>query len=155
MHVNNIKMQDTHELPVSSQSDFPADPFPNKYVHCVMDNLQYIVQAVYTLRSAGYNTGDIHVMTCWDFVEAAERRSRQQSRLSRMLMRFLSSIDDGFGDAYLHEAYKGHHILMVYLPNSRQIGRVHAILTAYYAYLIKYVDTCVVTDLSPAAYPAV
>jgi hypothetical protein len=147
--VNDIKVQDAYRLPVSSRREFPARPFPNKYIHCVINDLQYLVQAVYTLRNAGFHADDIHVMASWDFIEAVERKNRQQNRFSKMLMRFLSFIDDGFGNVYLREARKGNHILMVYLPCDRQAGHVHAILTAHYASLIKYVDTWTVTDLPP------
>ena len=146
--MNYLRVQDIYELPVSSQREFPTNPFPSKYVHCVMNDLQYVVQAVHALRGAGFNASDIHVMASWDFVEAAERKNCQQNHVSKILMRFLSFFDDSFSDIYLHEARQGHHIVMIHLPNDRQIGRVHAILTAHYAYLLKYVDTWVVTDLS-------
>lgn len=147
--MTDVGVQNTFEQPVSSQREFPAGPFPRKYIHCVMNDLQYMVQAIYTLRDAGYNADDIHVMVSWDFVDAVEQKNRQQNRLAKICKRFLSLIGDGVGDAYLREAYKGNHVLMIHLPNSRQTGHVHAILTAHYAYLIKYVDTWVVADLLP------
>lgn len=149
--MNHIKVQDAYKLPVSSQREFPAHPFPNKYVHCVIHDLQYLVQAVHTLRNAGIHADDIHVMASWDFIEAAERKSHQQNRFSKMFTRFLSFIDDGFGDVYLREAHKGKHVLMIRLPCNGQIGHIHAILTAHYASLIKYVDTWTVIDLPPVS----
>ena len=138
-------------LPATSERTFPPAPFPRMYVHCVIDDLYYVVQAVHALRAAGSNARDIHVMACWDFVEAVERRQqRQQSRLSKMLKRLLSFFDEGFSDVYLHEALRGHHILMVRLSSNEQMEQVRDILARHDAYLIKYVDTWTVTDLSPA-----
>lgn len=88
-------------LPATSERTFPPAPFPRMYVHCVIDDLYYVVQAVHALRADGSNARDIHVMACWDFVEAVERRQQQQSQLSKMLKRLLSFFDEGFSDAYL------------------------------------------------------
>ena len=147
--MNYAKLQERYEqAPVSSQRMFPATPFPRKYVHSVIDDLQYAVQAVYALRVAGYDARDIHVMASWDFVEAVERR--HQNRLSKALTRFLSFIDEGFGDVYLHEACRGHHILAVRLSRPEQMEQVRDLLAAHQAYLMKYVDTWTVTDLPPS-----
>jgi hypothetical protein len=118
----------------------------------VIDDLHDTVQAVYALRAAGYEARDIHVMASWDFVEAVERRYQQQSRLSKMLTRFFSSIDESFGDVYLHEACRGHHILAVRLSRIEQMEQVRDLLTPHYAHLMKYVDTWTVTDLLPSRY---
>ncbi len=153
--MDDIKTFDEFEayeqLLVSSQRIFPAAPFPRKYLHCVIDDLYHVVEAVHALRAAGYDAGDIHVMACWDFVEAFERRQRRQSRLSKALTRLCSFIDEGFGDAYLHEAVRGHHILAVRLYRKGQVEQVRDVLTLHYARLMKYVDTWTVTDLVPSA----
>lgn len=137
-------------LPVSSAQTFPSRPFPRKYVHSVLDDLNYVVQAVYALRDAGCRAEDIHVMASWDFVAAVERRHQQQNLFSKAFTRLLTFFDEGFGDAYLHEACRGHHILAVHLSGDMQIKLVHDVLASYYAHLIKYVDTWTVTDLAPA-----
>jgi len=137
-------------LPATSERTFPPAPFPRMHVHCVIDDLYYVVQAVHALRADGSNARDIHVMACWDFVEAVERRQQQQSHLSKMLKRLLSFFDEGFSDVYLHEALRGHHILMVRLSSNEQMEQVRDILARHDAYLIKYVDIWTVTDLSPA-----
>ncbi len=148
--MNYAELQERYEqVPVSSQRTFPATPFPRKYVHSVIDDLQYAVQAVYALRAAGYDARDIHVMASWDFVEAVERRHQQQSHLSKMLMRFFSLLDEGFGDVYLHEACRGHHILAVRLSRIEQMEQVRDLLVSHHAHLVKYVDTWTVTDLTP------
>jgi hypothetical protein len=140
--MNNVKIQysqtpDTVEqLPVSSQRTLPAAPFPRKYVHSVFDDVQDAVQAVHTLRVAGYDDRDIHLMTNWDFVEAVERR--------RTLLDFLFSIDY---DVYVHEARRGHHILAVRLARHEQKEQVRDLLAPHHAYLMKYVDTWTITDL--------
>ena len=138
------------QLPVSSQRTFPPAPFPRKYVHCVIDDLYYVVEAVHALRAAGYDARDIHVMACWDFVEAVERRQQQQSFLSKVLTGLCSFIDEDFIDAYLHEALRGHHILAVRLSRNEQREQVRDVLTLHYARLMKYVDTWTVTDLPPS-----
>src|SRR5436305_14617610 len=109
--VNYIKTQEIYEqLPVSSERTFPAASFPRQYVHCVVDDLRYAVQAVYALRAAGYAAGDIHVMASWDFVEAVERRDLQQNCFTRILTRILSFIDEDFGNVYLSAALRSKHV---------------------------------------------
>jgi hypothetical protein len=143
-HENEIEL-----LPVSSKRTFPPAPFPRKYVHCVIDDLYYVVQAVHALRADGHDAANIHVMSCWDYVAAVEHRHEQRSRLSKVLTRFLSFLDEGFGDSYLHEALRGNHILMVRLSRYEQIKRVRDMLILHNARIIKYVDTWTVTYLSP------
>lgn len=146
--LNNIKTQETVEqLAVSSERTLPANPFPRKYFHSVIDDLQDAVQAVFALRADGYQVRDIHVMSCWDYAEAVERKYRQQSRISKMLSRLISSFDEGFGDVYLHEARRGHHILAVRLSRSEEMEQVRDLLAPCHARLMKYVDTWTVIDL--------
>jgi hypothetical protein len=156
MLLNFPKTQDTYEqLLVSSRRTFPTAPFPRKYVHCVIDELEHVVQAFHTLRAAGYDAGDIHVMTCWDFVEAVERGYRGQNRLARAVTRFLSFMDGDFGHAYLQEALRGHHFLAVRLSRQVQIEQVRELLKLHYAHLMKYIDTWTITDLLPSREYAV
>jgi hypothetical protein len=153
--VNYVKTHDIYEqLPVSSERTFPVAPFPRQYVHCAVDDLRYAVQAVYALRAAGYNAGDIHVMASWDFVEAVERRYQQQSCFTRILTRILSFVDEDFGNVYLNAALRGKHILMVRLPIGEQMEPVRDLLVSHHAHLIKYVDAWTVTTLrSSPEYP--
>ena len=131
--MNPTMTPDTYELSVSSERTFPAAPFPRKYVHSVVDDFQDAVQAVQVLRAAGYDARDIHLMASWDYIEAVERRQAPTG--------FLSSIDEGFVDVYLHEARRGHHILTVRLSRYEQILRMRNLLAAHHAHLVKYVDT--------------
>jgi hypothetical protein len=146
--VNDIKTQEINaQLPVSSERTFPAAPFPRQYIHCVVDDLRYAVQAVYVLRNAGYDARDIHVMASWDFIEAVERRDKQQNGLARILTRILTYLDDDFGDVYLNVALRGKHVLMVRLPAREQMEPVRDLLISQHAYLIKYIDAWTVTTL--------
>src|SRR5260221_13552155 len=130
----DVKTQNKYEqLSVPSQRTFPAAPFPRKYVHSVFDDLQDAVQAVQVLQAAGYDARDIHLMASWDYIEAVERRQAPTG--------FLSSIDEGFVDVYLHEARRGHHILAVRLSRYEQILRMRNLLAAHHAHLVKYADT--------------
>jgi hypothetical protein len=116
----------------------------------VIDGLEYIVQAVLALHADGFDAGDIHVMSCWDYTDAVEQRQQRQNYLFKALARLLSFLDEGFGDVYLQEALRGHHILMVHLRNDEQKERVRAMLASHYAHHIKYVDTWTVADLPPS-----
>lgn len=136
------------QLLVSSQQMFPAAPFPRKYVHCVMHDLTSIVQTVHALWADGYSDSDTHVMACWDYVEAVERK-HLQSPLSALLIRILSFTDDGFSDTYLREVARGKHFLAVRLVRNDQMHRVCDLLMVHNAHVIKYVDTWTVTDLVP------
>ena len=119
--------QDTNELlSVSSERTFPAAPFPRKYVHSVFDDLQDARQAEHTLRAAGFDARDIHIMTGWDYVEAVERR--------QTLLSFLSSFDH---DVYLREAQRGRRILVVRPSSYEQLEQVHKLLAPHHAYLMK------------------
>jgi hypothetical protein len=149
--MNYIKTQEIDEqLPVSSERAFPAAPFPRQYVHCVVDDLRYAVEAVYALRAAGYDAGNIHVMASWDYVDAVEHKYQRQHCLKRILMYILSFIDEDFGDAYLSAALRGKHVLMVRLAAREQMEQVRDILADHHAHLIKYVDTWTVTTLRSA-----
>src|SRR5436309_1011743 len=107
------------QLSLPSQQRFPPAPFPKKYVHSVIDDLQHAEQAVQALQDAGYDARDVHLIASREFVAAVERRLQQKSRLSETLFRFFSSTDDGFfGDVYLYEALRGRHILVVHLKRT-------------------------------------
>jgi hypothetical protein len=81
--MNYAKIQDEYEQPpVSSQRTFPKAPFPRRYIHSVIDDLQDAMQAVHALRAAGYDDRDIHLMASWDFVEAVELRLWWQRGIS-------------------------------------------------------------------------
>ncbi|HEY4386814.1 MAG TPA: hypothetical protein VGN34_20350 [Ktedonobacteraceae bacterium] len=143
-----MKIHDIYtQLPVSSQRTFPVGSFPRKYIHCIVDDLFYAVQAVLALRMEGYEAEDIHVMASWDFVEAVENKLQRQNGLSKAWQRILMFFDEGFGDTYLQEALQGHHILMVRLARNEQREQVRTLLASNHAYNIKYVDAWTVTDL--------
>jgi hypothetical protein len=151
IYVNTYKMikHVNKQLPVSSERKFPATPFPRKYLHCVMNDPESAVGAVYALRTAAYDAGDIHVMASWDYVEAVERRERRRNRLSKILTRFYNFLDEGLDDIYLTEARQGGHMLLVHLTDKEQIEQACALLKLHEARLIKYVDAWTVADLSP------
>lgn len=141
------------QAPVSSERTFPANPFPRKHVHCALNSLEDAVEAVFALRVAGLDAIDIHVLACWDFVEAAERVHRHRNGFfHKMLNRLYAFMDEGFAGIYLREACQGHHILLVRLPGKEQLEQVSELLTSHRAYLIKYVDTWTVTDLLPCRH---
>lgn len=149
--MNDIKIQEIYEqLPVSSERVLPAAPFPRQYIHCVVDDLRYAVEAVYALRAAGYDPKDIHVMASWDYAEAVERRYQRQSYLTRIVKRILSFIDEDFSDVYLSAALRRKHVLMVRLSAREQMESVRDVLADHHARLIKYVDAWTVTTLRSA-----
>jgi hypothetical protein len=138
------------KLQVSSQRTFPPAPFPRKYMQCVIDDLECMVRVVHALRADGHDAGNIHVMACWDYVAAVECRERQKGVLSRMLGPFLSFLGDDSDDVYLREALRGNHVLMVRLSRYEQIQRVRDMLLLHKARIIRYIDTCTVSELSPS-----
>jgi hypothetical protein len=142
------------QLSVSSQQMLPGAPFLRKSVYSVIDDLQQAEQAVQALWDAGYATIDIHLFASEQFVAAVEHRNQQHSRLLRALLRFFTSTDDGFfGDVYLHEAGRGHHIVVVYLPRAERLEQVRDLLVPYHMHHMKYVGTWTVTDLPSSAMP--
>jgi hypothetical protein len=133
---------------LSAQQAFPIAPFPRKYVHSVIDDLQLAQQAVHALQVAGYDAGDIYLFASQEFVTVVEQRLQQQSRFSEMLSRFFASTDDGFpGDVYLHQAQLRRHLLFVHLKNAEQMEQVRDLLAPYCAHHMKYIGTWTVTDL--------
>src|SRR5450755_1391871 len=125
-----------------AQQMFPTAPFPRKYVHSVIDDLQQAGQAVRALQATGYDGGRIRLFASQEFVAALEHRLQQQSRFSNCLFRFFTSTDNGFpGDVYLHEAQRGHLILVVHLKSSEQMEQVRALLASTHAHHIKYIGT--------------
>jgi hypothetical protein len=132
-------MPDTNELlTVSPERTFPEAPFPHKYVHCVFDDLQDAGQGVQTLRAAGFDARNIHVMGGWDYMEAVEQ--------GQTLVSFFSSTDY---DGHLREARQGKHILVVHLSRHEQMKQVRDLLAPHRARLMKYIDTWTVADLLP------
>ena len=149
--MNFAKLLERYEqAPVSSERTFPANPFPRKYVHSVIDSLEDAVKAVFALRVAGFDARHIHVMASWDYVEAVDRLHQHYNGLLKMLKRLYAFIDEGFAGVYLHEACQGHHILLVRLLRRDQLEQVGDLLASHQAYLMKYVDTWTVTDLQPS-----
>ena len=134
------------------QQTFPPAPYPRKYVHSAIDDLQQAEQAVQALQAAGYDGSRIYLFASQEFVAALEHRLRQHSRLSNRLSRFFASTDDGFpGDVYLQEAQCGHPILVVHLTRPEQMQQVRDLLAPYCAHHIKYIGTWTVTDLPSSA----
>jgi len=149
--VNDMQVPDEYgQSPISSERTFPTAPFPRKYIHSALNDLQHAVQAVQALRAAGCAAGDIHLMASWDFVEAVEQQYQQRNAFSKALTRMRSLIDEAFGDVYLREACRGSHILMIYLPQTGQIERVCHLLTVHHAHLVKYADTWTISTLVAA-----
>jgi hypothetical protein len=150
---NVSKTYDAFAQPsLPAQQTFPTAPFPRKYVHSVIDDLQQAVQAVQALQAAGYDGSRIRLFASQEFVAAFQHRLQQQSRLSDWLFRFFTSTDDGFpGDVYLHEAQRGHLILVVHLKSSEQMEQVRDLLAPTHAHHIKYIGTWTVTDLPSSA----
>ena len=133
---------------LSAQQVFPMAPFPRKYVHSVIDDLQQAQQAVHALQVAGYDARDIYLFASQEFMVAVEQRLQQQSRFLEVLSRFFASTDDGFpGDVYLHEAQLRRHLLFVHLKNAEQMEQVRDLLVPYCAHHMKYIGTWTVTDL--------
>lgn len=146
------RQNDDEDAPVSSELTFPAGSFPHKYLHCALDDLETVVQAVLALRATGHEAGKIHAMASWDYEEARARQRQQQSGPLKILRDLLALLDEGFGDVYLREARRGRHILMVRLAGYEQAREVCELLAPYRAHLMKYVDTWTVIDLpSPGA----
>lgn len=65
----------------STQYTFPAAPFPRKYIHSVIDDLQQAEQAMHALEAAGYEARDIHLIASQQFVAAVEQRLQRMRRL--------------------------------------------------------------------------
>lgn len=137
-----------------AQQTFPSTPFSRKSIYSVIDDLHQAEQVMQALQDAGYTAQDIHLFASEQFVAAVEHRIQQHSRLSEALFRFFASTDDGFfGDVYLHEAHRGHHILVVHLPRAEQMEQVHDRLVPSHAHHIKYVGTWTVADLPSSPVP--
>ena len=140
------KQNQDEQLAVPSQHEFPADSYPQKYVHSVFDAQQDAAQAVQALKTAGYDTEDIHFMMSQSYEQAVQQGNQQRS--GGTLSRFASSLDYGLADVYLNEARRGRHILSVRISNHDQIMQVRDILFQHHGQLIKYVDTWTQANLS-------
>src|SRR5579875_498847 len=137
-----MKFVDARNIPEQrdafSERAFPAAPFPRKYIHAAFHDLQDAVLAFIALLGAGYDGGNIHLMTSRDFVEAVEQR--------QTLLGFLCSFNS---DVCLHEANRGQHILSVRPATSEQMKQIRDLLIAYHVRSMTYVDTWTVTRLLP------
>ena len=126
------------QLPVSTKQALPAAPFPRKYVLSVFVNLQDARQAALALRAAGFDERGIHVLQSGDFVEAV---AQDQSPFN-----IVTSIDY---DAYLREARRGRSFLAVHPARYAQLKQIRDLLAPHQAYLAKYIDTWMLTELLP------
>jgi len=133
---------------VTSRPTLPAIPYPNKHFHCAFDSLEDAVKAVKALRAAGFDAGDIFLMTSRHFVEAVDAEPQQQHGLREAILRIISTPDNGFRDVYLREARSGRPILAVRLFKHEHIAQVRDVLVSYGAHHMKYIDTWTYADLS-------
>jgi hypothetical protein len=134
--ISTIAPDTYKQMSVSPERTIPQAPFPRKYVHSVFNDRGEALQAAEALHEAGYDVGDIHIMTGSDYVEAVER--------GQTLIGSLTSTDL---DAYLDEARRGCTILAVRLSNYGQMGRVRDVLALHHPHLVKYIDTWTVAHL--------
>jgi hypothetical protein len=109
---------------LSAEPVYPADTYPNKYVHSVFEDKQDAEQAVKALLAAGFTSDDINFMTSQDFIQAAEQGEHQNKSLFKSLAHFVSSLDHNVTDAYLNEAHRGNDILSVRISKTDQIAQV-------------------------------
>ena len=126
------------ELSNTSERTLPGGPFPRKYIHSVFNDRQEALQAAQVLREAGFNAGNIHVMTNSDYIEAV---GRGQS--------FIGAFTSDDFDVYLDEARRGSTILAVRPSSHGQMERVRDLLAPHGAHCVKYIDTWTVAQLLP------
>jgi|SRR5579883_1694918 hypothetical protein len=147
--MNAVKTQETQaiceQLTVSSRLVFPSNPYPRKYIHCVIDDPRDVAQAIQTLQMAGYSDDDIHVMSGPDFAAAIERGYEQRNTLFQSLTHLFFDYD--FDRVYTPEAQRGHTILSVRPFSHDHIMKVRDLLIPHHAHLMKYIDTWTFADL--------
>jgi len=149
--MKNVKAHDKNkELALSSLRVFPADAYPQKYVHSVFNDPQDAAEAIQALQKIGYDAQSIHFLMSQDYVQAVEQGDPQQSGFFNALMHLISAFDYGFADVYMNEALRGGHILAVHLSGYEQILQVRDLLVSHHAHLVKYIGTWTFADLSPS-----
>lgn len=124
------------EVLSAERKALPEAPFPRKYVHSVFDDPRDAVQASFTLIAAGYDAGDIHILTYESYVEATERK--------HTIGDFVSSRDV---DDYLRESRRGACILAVRVSGREQAVQMRELLAPHGARIMKHIDTWTVTPL--------
>ena len=74
MMTNDVMTRESYEQVYrSSETLFPAAPFPKKYVHSVFNDPQDAMQAVFTLLAAGFDANTIHILSSQQYMEAMEQ----------------------------------------------------------------------------------
>ena len=144
------KLNQEKEKVLSSEPMYPADTFPNKYVHSVFENRQEAESAVQDLLAAGFTADDINFMESQDFIQAASMGGHDPNNtsLTKTFSHFFSSIDHNVTDAYLVEARRGNDILSVRITKTDQMAQIRDILAHHNALHIQYLDTWTQADLS-------
>jgi len=112
------------------EQSLPTAAFPREYVLAVFINLQDARQAADTLRAAGFDGQEIHVLEGNDFMEAI---SQDQSPFN--------IITSTHHDQYLAEMQRGRSFLAVRPANLAQLEQIRDLLAPHGAYLAKYHDT--------------
>jgi hypothetical protein len=136
---NDVMTRESYEqVYQSSETLFPAAPFPKKYVHSVFNDPQDAVEAVFTLLAAGYDANTIHILSSQQYMEAVERGQTRFASLTSM------DLDD-----YLEEASRGHAMLVMRPASYGQLMQIRNLLAPHHAHLMKYIDTWTTSDLIP------
>jgi hypothetical protein len=112
----------------------------------VIDDQAEAREAARALRDAGFGAEDVRLASSREITEIGAGRSRC-GLLARLLTGLGSLGDEGIvGAAYLDEARRGHHLLIVHAPRPGRRRRAHAIATDHGAHRILYYGHWVITD---------
>ena len=152
--MNNVKARNKNKQSTfSSQQVFPADAYPQKYVHSVFNDPKDAAEAIQALQQIGYDAQNIHFLMSQDYMQALEQGHLQQNGFFNALTHLISGFDYTFADVYMNEALRGGHILAVHLSGYEQILEVCDLLVSHHAHLVKYIGTWTFADLSPSPLP--
>ena len=105
---------------------------------CVIDEPAAAAQASADLREAGFAGGDVRLADPCEVV-AIDDAWRSRGLLARIAASIRTLGDEGIvASAYLAEARRGHHALIVYAPGSERTRRARTIVAHYRAHTNHY-----------------
>lgn len=116
------KLPESHR----SSSEHHWRPYPVDDVVGVINDQASAEHAVQALRNAGLPEQDINLLDGLSVIATRRSHEQQHGNLHRFAARLASLFSDDVAYAleYLHEAERGHYLLIVHAPEHRVLERI-------------------------------
>jgi hypothetical protein len=145
-----------HSLKHAHDPSRPSTPpisfgniYPRDDVIAVIDDREAADRARQALVQAGIPEDDVDVADAASVLEADQDFRQHRGAVERFQAWLSAAFSDDALDYrdYVHEAQRGHTLMMVHAQNARTVERVRQVLQAHGAHNMRYYGVLIVTDL--------